>query len=104
MKEKEQENFANSKAWAKIQLKAICQGADVAAKIKQLSPASLAYLGDAVYELYIRTYYLLPSRRIANYHDRVVRQVRAETQAAHLKSILDRLDDKELEIVHLCGH
>ncbi len=93
MKQKEQ------KAWAEIELKAICQGPDEIAKIKQISPASLAYLGDAVYELYVRTYYLLPAQRPANYHDRVVKQVRAEAQAAHLKSLLDRLDDRELEIV-----
>ncbi|MDJ0727025.1 MAG: ribonuclease III domain-containing protein [Prochloraceae cyanobacterium] len=93
MKQKEQ------KAWAEIELKAICQGPDEIAKIKQISPASLAYLGDAVYELYVRTYYLLPAQRLANYHDRVVKQVRAEAQAAHLKSLLDRLDDRELEIV-----
>ncbi|MGF1487006.1 MAG: Mini-ribonuclease 3 [Prochloraceae cyanobacterium] len=82
-----------------MELKVIFHQPDVARQIKQLSPASLAYLGDAVYELYIRTYYLLPSRRIANYHDRVVKQVRAETQAAHLNSILEGLNDKELEIV-----
>lgn len=93
MKQKEQ------KAWAEIELKAICQGPDEIAKIKQISPASLAYLGDAVYELYVRTYYLLPAQRLANYHDRVVKQVRAEAQAVHLKSLLDRLDDRELEIV-----
>ena len=29
----------------------------------QLSPSSLAYLGDAVYELYVRTQFLLPPKR-----------------------------------------
>lgn len=99
MKQKKTDNSIDSKAGAEIELKVIFHQPDVAGQIKQLSPASLAYLGDAVYELYIRTYYLLPSRRIANYHDRVVKQVRAETQAAHLNSILEGLNDKELEIV-----
>ncbi len=99
MKQKKPDNSIDSKAGAEIELKVIFHQPDVARQIKQLSPASLAYLGDAVYELYIRTYYLLPSRRIANYHDRVVKQVRAETQAAHLNSILEGLNDKELEIV-----
>lgn len=85
--------------WAEIQLKAICTGAEGAAKIKQLSPAALAYLGDAVYELYMRTYYLLPARRIANYHELVVKQVRAEAQAAHLADLWHTLNEKELEIV-----
>ncbi len=67
--------------------------------IGQLSPAFLAYLGDAVYELYVRTYYLLPPRRLANYHDQVVSFVRAETQAALLESLNPYLTDAEREIV-----
>ena len=52
--------------------------------IDRLSPAFLAYIGDAVYELYVRTAYLLPPRKLADYHNQVVAQVRAETQAAAL--------------------
>ncbi len=65
----------------------------------RLSLASLAYLGDVVYELYIRSNFLLPPKRIASYHNQVVSQVRAETQAAHLRSLEPYLTDSEKEIV-----
>jgi ribonuclease-3 family protein len=69
------------------------------AEIQRLSPAALAYLGDAVYELYIRCYYLLPQSRIRTYHERVVAQVRAETQARHLDELLPHLTDAERDMV-----
>lgn len=71
----------------------------MAAQIQQLSPAALAYLGDAVYELYIRTNYLLPPKNSHYYHQLVVKQVRAETQALHLASLTPHLNVTELEIV-----
>jgi ribonuclease-3 family protein len=67
--------------------------------IERLSPASLAYLGDAVYELYARTRFLLPPKRVADYHRQVVAQVRAETQAECLRSLEPHLTEAEREIV-----
>lgn len=69
------------------------------AQIQQLSPSALAYLGDAVYELYIRAHYALPPKRIQTYHHQVVAQVRAERQASHLQSLLPHLTDSELEVL-----
>ena len=69
------------------------------AQIQQLSPTALAYLGDAVYELFIRTYYLHPPKRSQSYHHLVVDQVRAETQALHLRSLTPHLSHTELEVV-----
>jgi len=68
-------------------------------EIQQLSPVALAYIGDAVYELYIRSRYLLPAKRIDNYHRQVVSQVRAESQAQHLISLQPDLTEAELEIL-----
>ncbi|MEM8637870.1 MAG: ribonuclease III domain-containing protein [Cyanobacteria bacterium P01_G01_bin.54] len=51
---------------------------------ERLTPNALAYIGDSVYELYMRLAYLLPPRRIADYHQQVVNQVRAEQQARYL--------------------
>lgn len=65
----------------------------------QLSPNALAYLGDAVYELYIRGIYLLPPKKQHSYHQEVVTQVRAETQAEHLRSLQPDLTPVELEII-----
>jgi ribonuclease-3 family protein len=68
-------------------------------QIRQISPSALAYLGDAIYELYARMYYLLPLQRPEAYHKMVVAQVRAETQALHLRSLTPYLTTSELEIV-----
>ena len=69
------------------------------AQLQQLSPSALAYLGDAVYELYVRRRYLLPPKRSQTYHRLVVAQVRAETQAHQLRSLTPLLNNTELEIV-----
>jgi ribonuclease-3 family protein len=69
------------------------------AQIKQLSPSALAYLGDAIYELYVRIFYLWPQQRSEAYHRSVVEQVKAETQALHLRSLTPYLRSHELEIV-----
>lgn len=69
------------------------------AQMQQMSPTALAYLGDAVYELYIRSCYLLPLKRSQTYHCLVVAQVRAEAQALHLQSLISHLNSTELEIV-----
>jgi ribonuclease-3 family protein len=68
-------------------------------QLQQISPAALAYLGDAIYELYVRMFYLLPLQRPETYHRLVVAQVKAETQALHLRSLTPHLRETELEIV-----
>ncbi len=83
----------------KISVKPNFNTTDSASQIKQLSPTSLAYLGDAVYELYVRSIYLLPPKRISNYHHQVVAKVRAETQAANLTILQPYLSDEEKEII-----
>jgi ribonuclease-3 family protein len=44
-------------------------------------------------------FYLLPLQRSGIYHRLVVEQVRAETQALHLRSLTPHLRDTELDIV-----
>ena len=68
-------------------------------QVQRISPASWAYLGDAVYELYIRSFYLIPPKRSQLYHQLVVEQVRAESQARHLQSLEPHLTSAELEII-----
>lgn len=68
-------------------------------QIQQMSPLALAYIGDAIYELYVRMFYLLPIQQTKTYHCLVVAQVRAETQALHLRSLTPHLSPAELEIV-----
>ena len=70
-----------------------------AAQVRQISPAALAYLGDAIYELYMRSHYLLPPKRIQLYHNQVVAQVRAEAQAQQLQSLQLHLTEAEQAIL-----
>jgi ribonuclease-3 family protein len=68
-------------------------------QIERLSPIALAYIGDAVFELYVRTQFLMPPKRMTDYHSQVVTQVRAESQAVHLAILLPDLTDSEKEIL-----
>ena len=85
--------------WAEVKIEVVCTSEASEAQLGQLSPASLAYVGDAVYEIYVRTHYLLPPRRMSDYHNRVVAKVRAESQAAYLNTIEPYLSDLEKEII-----
>jgi ribonuclease-3 family protein len=65
----------------------------------QLSPVALAYIGDAVYELYVRSSLLFPAKSIDRYHRQVVAQVCAEGQVQQLLNCFHYLDESEKEIV-----
>lgn len=82
-----------------LHLQFILRGEKPAIPVEQLSPISLAYIGDAVYELYIRTRFLLPPKKISIYHEQVVSQVRAETQAAYLEQLEPYLTESEQDIL-----
>lgn len=68
-------------------------------QVRQLSPTALAYVGDAVYELWVRLYLLTPPKQMQGYHQRVVERVRAESQASQLDKLTPILTDDELDIV-----
>merc|ERR1739845_215311 len=51
------------------------------AQADQMSASSLAYLGDVVFELFVRSRYVWPSQRMSGLQDRVVSIVCAETQS-----------------------
>lgn len=76
-----------------------CQGLLPCSTALQLSPVLLAYVGDAVYELYMRLHFLLPPQRIQTYHRQVVQQVRAEQQSSHLETLREHLTEAELALV-----
>jgi ribonuclease-3 family protein len=70
-----------------------------AAQVQRLSPAAWAYVGDAVYELYVRQLCLFPPKRPQRYHQLVVSQVRAEQQATYLQLLHPSLTDHEKDVV-----
>ncbi|KAH9713312.1 RNase III domain-containing protein [Citrus sinensis] len=51
--------------------------------------ASLAYIGDCIYELYARRHFLFPPLSIEEYNNRVMAVVRCETQDALLQKLLN---------------
>ncbi|ESQ29971.1 hypothetical protein EUTSA_v10011744mg [Eutrema salsugineum] len=51
--------------------------------------ASLAYIGDSIYEIYARRHFLFPPLSIEEYNDRVKAVVRCEAQYALLQKLAD---------------
>lgn len=69
-----------------------CQEQDVRA----YSPLTLAYIGDGIYELVIRSVVVERANRSANdLHKKTVRYVKAETQAAIIQALLEELTADE---------
>lgn len=65
-----------------------------------LPPLALAYLGDAVYELYVRDRLLQgPVSSQKELHKAAVGRVRASAQAAALRRMAARLTEQEADIV-----
>ena len=60
-----------------------------------LPPLSLAYVGDAVYELYVRRNLLKQSTKVHHLHQLAIRRVNNNTQAALLESILPELTEMD---------
>jgi ribonuclease-3 family protein len=52
------------------------------------NPASLAFIGDSIYELYARRHFLFPPLSIEDYNDRVRAVVRCEAQVWYLLTSL----------------
>ncbi len=68
-------------------------------EINTLSPLTLAFLGDSVYEMFIRTKILAMGNRPASeLHKIAVGYVKAKAQAKAAHKILDILSDTELLI------
>lgn len=66
-----------------------------------LNPLELAYIGDAVYEVYIREYNMKKNiRKVDNLQKETVKLVRASYQAEKIKYLIENniLTDKEVNI------
>ena len=67
--------------------------------IKTYSPLTLAYIGDAVYEMIVRTVIVERGNRAAqNLHKAATRLVNAGTQAAMVEALMDTLTEEETAI------
>ncbi len=69
-------------------------------EIRQMSPLTWAYIGDSIYELYIRMCLVQNTKLKPHYlHIKTIKYVKAVAQAQILKSIEESLTQEEKEIV-----
>ncbi len=68
--------------------------------LKEYSPLALAYLGDAVYERFVREYLLhrYGNMQVEKYHKLATRFVRAEAQAKAVAVLSERFDETEADV------
>ena len=68
---------------------------------KQINSLSLAYLGDAVYELYIRTYLLDSNKKVGDLQKEAINYVSAKAQSSFLDKMIENnfLNEEEINIV-----
>ena len=68
--------------------------------IKSMQPLALAFLGDAVFEIYIREYVMAKGyRTVRSMHRETIKFVRAKSQCKAVKIILPELTEEEESIV-----
>lgn len=69
--------------------------------IRAYSPLTLAYIGDAIYDLIIRTVVVERSNRPANkLHKTVIQYVNAGTQAQMIMALEEELTEEEQAVYH----
>jgi len=66
--------------------------------ICRLNPLTLAFIGDAVYELYIRNHILIGNSELSPHkmHLEAIKYVKAHAQSEFVKKLMDELSDEEL--------
>ncbi len=68
--------------------------------LREMSPVLIAYIGDAVFELMVRTELLARGkRRVKDIHLDTVEHVKASSQARFIRDISDVLSEQEKELV-----
>ena len=71
-----------------------------AEEVRMMAPLVWAYIGDSVYELFIRTYFVNNTKLNPNkLHIEGIKYVKAASQANILKRIYEDLTDEEKDIV-----
>lgn len=67
------------------------------ADIRTYSPLTLAYIGDAIYDLIIRTVVVGRANRSANdLHKKTIKYVKAPAQSAMIQALLEELTEDEM--------
>ena len=68
--------------------------------LRETSGIVLAYLGDSVWELYVREFFILKGYNIRNLNKHVVESVNAKTQSRILRDIFDEVDEKYKQLIN----
>ncbi len=69
-------------------------------EVNTMSPLTWAYIGDCVFEMYVRMFFINTTRLKPHaMHLEVIKHVKAEAQANLLKNISGELSDDEKDIV-----
>lgn len=69
-------------------------------EVNQMSPLTWAYVGDCVYELYIRTYFVNNTKlKPHQLHMKSINYVKAKAQAEILNKLEEKLTEEEKEII-----
>ena len=68
--------------------------------VREVNVKTLAYIGDVVYELYIREYVVSNSREQVNkLHKKTIKYVSAKAQAKVVNLLNDELSDEEKDVI-----
>lgn len=68
--------------------------------IKMLNPLVWAFVGDSVYEMYVRSFIISDCRRTSfDLHKKSIKYVKASAQSAHLELLMPYLTEEESDIV-----
>lgn len=66
---------------------------------RMMNPLQLAYMGDTVHDLFVRTHLVVRGEAVGRMHKRATAFVSAKGQAAILASLADALTPEESDIV-----
>lgn len=67
--------------------------------LRMMAPLQLAYIGDSVYELFVRTMILSKDENVNKLHKKAIKYVKANAQAESLTKLEELLTDEEKSIV-----
>lgn len=67
--------------------------------IRELSPLALAFIGDGVFEILVRTHVLNKNLSANKLHREAIKYVKAKNQRDLLEKVKDNLDEEERQIV-----
>ena len=67
--------------------------------VRELNPLQMAYIGDTLHDLYVRSLLLARGATVGRMHKQAIRMVSAHAQACMLERIEDELTVNEADIV-----